>query len=235
MTKMKTVINWSSGKDAAHSYYLLQQSDQYEVTSLLTTINQEKSKVVMHGVREELLDLQAAKMNLPLYKVLLPAAPDDGEYKSAMHKTWEGLKEDGVVASAFGDIHLDDLKQYREQQLSSVGMKGVFPLWGKKSRDIVMEVEHAGIEAVIVCVNEESLGREFLGRKIDSQLLSDLPSNVDPCGEYGEFHTFVYNAPFFSSPVDYRRGEVVQVNYPKHDNSSGWDSSFLFLDILPAE
>lgn len=226
-------MNWSSGKDAALAYHILSQDKQYNISHLLTTINAEHDRIFMHGIREELLDAQAARIGLPIKKVKLPPSPNDTLYKDAMKQTLEGLKAEGVTAAAYGDIFLEDLKVYREQQLASIGIQGVFPLWKKDTRELVQLVEQTGIEAVIVCVSEKYLGKEFLGRKIDSSFIRDLPSNVDPCGENGEFHSFVYNAPFFSSPIAIQQGETVYRSYAPAGTSDKWDSGFFFLDILP--
>jgi len=225
--KLKTVLNWSSGKDAALSYYLLQQSSKYEVSALLTTINKEQDRIVMHGVREELLNIQADRIGLPLHKVYLPPAPDNESYNRMMAGTLEKFKEQGIFTSAYGDIHLQDLKKYREQQLATAGFKGIFPLWGMGSEAVVKSIINTGIEAVIICVNGNFLGKEFLGRKIDAALLADLPSDVDPCGEYGEFHTFVYNAPYFTAPIALQYGDIVHKTYDGQDAGKG----FYFMDV----
>ncbi|MCB0699452.1 MAG: diphthine--ammonia ligase [Chitinophagales bacterium] len=225
-----TVLNWSSGKDAALAYYLLQQDEQYNVTQLLTTVNNEQDRVVMHGVREELLDLQAERIGVKLNKIKLPTSPNHDVYNNAMTNALNGLKEAGVSHAAFGDIFLDDLKKYREKQLASVGFQSVFPLWKKSTVDLVHMVEQVGIEAMIVCVSEQKLGKEFLGRKVDTSLLNDLPKGVDPCGEHGEFHTFVYNAPYFSSPIPIQLGESVHRSYK--NEAGDWDAGFWFLDVL---
>ena len=228
----KVVMNWSSGKDAALAYQTILQTGSYEVTHLLTTLSQEYDRVFMHGVRECLLDMQAQRMGLPLLKVKLPASPNDTLYRQAMLDTLTGLKDKGVAISAYGDIFLDDLRAYREQQLGQVGMTGLFPLWKKDTRELVKMITEAGIEAIVVCVSEKYLGKEFLGRKVDEAFLSDLPVNVDPCGENGEFHTFVYNAPFFSSPISVVPGEVVHKTYkPQNGDDGNWDTGFYFLDL----
>ena len=179
MQKIKTVLNWSSGKDAALAYHALRLGDRYDVVQLLTTVNDEHDRVVMHGVREELLDAQANAMGIPLQKIKLPAAPDDETYKSAMAKALAGLKEQGVHTAAFGDIFLEDLKLYREEQLKGVGIDAVFPLWKKNTRTLIDVIEQTGIEAMIVCLNEKFLGKEFLGRRINRSFLNDLPEGVD--------------------------------------------------------
>jgi len=229
---INTVLNWSSGKDAALALHLLKQNSAYNITHLLTTINAEHDRIFMHGIREALLDTQAERIGLPIKKVKLPPSPDDTLYKNAMLTALEALKNEGVTAAAYGDIFLEDLKLYREAQLASIGIEGVFPLWKKDTRELVQLVEHTGIEAVIVCVSEKYLGKEFLGRKIDSAFLNDLPANVDPCGENGEFHSFVYNAPYFSSPIPVQQGETVYRSYAPAKEDK-WDSGFYFLDIIP--
>lgn len=232
---MNTVLNWSSGKDAALAYHMLQKEGQYSVKTLLTTINAEHDRIVMHGVREEMLDIQAEQMGLPLKKIYLPASPDHELYNSAMQQAMDELKQGGITASAFGDIHLEDLKQYRENQLKQAGFEAVFPLWKRDTSELVRLAEETGIEAVIVCVNEKYLGKEYLGRKIGTSLLTDLPAGVDPCGEYGEFHTFVYNAPYFSSPVQWKSGDIVRKVYDAKAEETTWDKGFWFMDVLPTD
>lgn len=224
---MKVVLNWSSGKDAALAYYHLLQSKEYDVVKLLTTVNHEHGRVVMHGVRELLLDAQSDRMSVPVKKIYLPPAPDDTTYKAAMQQALVELKNEGITVSAFGDIFLEDLRDYREQQLATVGMQALFPLWKKNTREMVGELEDTGIEAMIVCVNRKYLDESFLGRRVDRKLLEDLPPGIDPCGENGEFHTFVHNAPFFDSPITVRKGEVVYREYGEGTLRSG----LYFLDI----
>ncbi len=232
--KIKTVLNWSSGKDAAMALYLLQQNPAYTATHLLTTINEEHNRIVMHGVREELLDMQAERIGLPLKKIHLPASPQDTIYKQAMANALTELKQEGITTAAFGDIFLEDLKTYREQQLQTVGFNALFPLWKRDTRQMVEMVEDSGIEAVIICLNEKFLSKEFLGRKIDRSFLNDLPPNVDPCGENGEFHTFVYNAPYFNTAIPIERGEITYRQYTSAENDTDkWNTGFYFLDIKP--
>jgi uncharacterized protein (TIGR00290 family) len=178
--KQKTVLNWSSGKDAAMAYSLLQHSPSHIVTQLLTTVSSEHERILMHGVREELLDAQAKRMGLPLKKIYLTASPDDNLYKQAMADTLGEMQAQGIHTAAYGDIFLEDLRIYREQQLHTIGMQALFPLWKKDTRAMIQLIEQLGIDAVLVCVNEKFLGKEFLGRKVNAQLLADLPANVDP-------------------------------------------------------
>ncbi|MBA3827648.1 MAG: adenine nucleotide alpha hydrolase [Taibaiella sp.] len=232
MHLVNTVLNWSSGKDAALAYHLLKDGGKYHVSTLLTTLNVEHDRVFMHGLREQLLDMQAERMKLPINKVKLPPSPDDSLYKEAMKNVLTMLKKLGVTVAAFGDIFLEDLKLYREEQLSQAGMKATFPLWKMDTKELISIITEKGIEAIIVCVNERCLGKEYLGRKIDAAFLEGLPPDVDPCGENGEFHTFVYNAPYFSAPIRIKQGEIVYRNYATE--GSTWDTGFYFLDILPA-
>ncbi|HEY1031274.1 MAG TPA: diphthine--ammonia ligase [Flavipsychrobacter sp.] len=233
MNRIPTVLNWSSGKDAALAYHILQNRD-YEVKTLLTTINDEHDRIVMHGVREELLDAQAAAMNIAHRKIRLPASPSDDTYKHAMADALTKLKDEGMQTAAFGDIFLKDLKAYREQQLATVGFNAVFPLWKRDTRELIQVIEQTGIEAMIVCLNEKFLDKSFLGRKIDRDFLNDLPAGVDPCGENGEFHTYVYNAPYFTAPIAVKEGEMVYKSYTPADNDTDkWNTGFWFLDLLP--
>jgi uncharacterized protein (TIGR00290 family) len=231
---LKIVMNWSSGKDAALAYNTILQGQYGSVTHLLTTLSDEYGRVFMHGVREKLLEMQAERMKLPLVKVKLPASPDDALYKKAMLEILTGLKNEGVSVAAYGDIFLEDLKTYREDQLSKIGMKALFPLWKRNTTELVQLIEQSGIDAIVVCVNEKYLGKEYLGKKINTAFLNSLPGNIDPCGENGEFHTFVYNAPFFSAPISITQGETVHKTYHAPDGSGQWDTGFYFLDVIPA-
>lgn len=222
------VLNWSSGKDAALSYHFLNNDDSYNVVKLLTTISDEQDRVVMHGVRESLLDAQANRMNVISKKVKLPPSPDHDVYNKVMSETLSELKREGVTHAAFGDIFLEDLKQYREAQLEQAGFKGVFPLWEKDTKALVQMLQQIEIYAKVICVSEK-LGKEFLGRRVDSSFINDLPEDIDPCGENGEFHTFVYGAPFFSSKIDLVEGETVYKQYESKDGA--WTPGFYFLDI----
>jgi uncharacterized protein (TIGR00290 family) len=232
MDAVKTVLNWSSGKDAALAYYKLLQGLDYKVCRLLTTISEEYNRVFMHGTRSVLLDMQAERMGMPLTKITLPSSTGDELYKAAMSKALAEMAEEGIHSAAFGDIFLEDLRLYREQQLGLVEFNGIFPLWKEDTRALVAAVEDAGIQAIIVCVSDRHLGKEWLGRKIDRELLRDLPPGVDPCGENGEYHSFVYNAPFFREPIPIATGEVVYKKLASGEDG-GWDSGFYFLDVLP--
>lgn len=223
-----TILNWSSGKDAAMAFYYLKQSDSYRVRGLLTSVSASYKRVSMHGVREEIVDLQAQRMDLPLQKIYLPEQADMPVYNEIMGTAVARIKAEGVGTMAFGDIFLEDLRRYREEQLARGGMKAVFPLWKKNTKDLVHAIEDAEIKAMIVCVNTAYLGENFLGRLVNRSLVQDLPANVDPCGENGEFHTLVIDAPFFARPLPVVKGETVYREYPLNATEK---AGFYFLDI----
>lgn len=225
------VLNWSSGKDAALAFHYLQQEKQYRPDRLLTTLSAAYDRVSMHGTREAVLDLQAESMGIPLQKIRLPENAGIETYNSLMAAAVSEIRASGTTMMAFGDIFLEDLREFREAQLAKVNMGAVFPLWKKDTRALVQEVEDAGIEAMIVCVNDRYLDKSFLGRYINRDLLDQLPQNVDPCGEHGEFHTLVVNAPYFKEPLPVSTGEIVYKQY--EDKENAWDNGFYYLDVAP--
>ncbi|WP_118974042.1 adenine nucleotide alpha hydrolase [Taibaiella koreensis] len=223
------VLNWSSGKDAALALYHLLQTGDYRVRSLLTSLSEAYGRISMHGVREEVLERQAKHMQLPLQKIYLPEDADMDTYNRIMGDTVAAIKQAGIDTMGFGDIFLEDLRAYREQQLATAGMKALFPLWKKNTAGLVKEVEDCGIKALIVCVNDRYLDQSFLGRFIGRDLLADLPDHVDPCGEYGEYHSLVIDAPYFSAPLPVTPGETVFREYRVNEDSR---QGFYFLDVL---
>lgn len=221
--KEKIIFNWSSGKDSALALYKLLQSGQDEVMCLLTTINEQYQRISMHGVRVDLLEAQAASIGLPLIKMQMPEMPTMENYEKTMKATLTGLIDQGATASAFGDIFLEDLRQYRETKLREVNLKAIFPLWQIPTDQLIRQFIELGFKTIVTCVNEKYLDKSFAGRIIDHEFLNDLPTNVDPCGENGEFHTFVFDGPLFKEQVPFEKGEVVYRKYeaPKQqDNSS---------------
>lgn len=224
----EVILNWSSGKDAALAFHYLQQSNTYRVAGLLTSISAAYGRVSMHGVREEVLELQAERMQLPLQKIYLPENADMASYNRIMGAAVAEVAGKGIRTMAFGDIFLEDLRRYREQQLAGAGMNTIFPLWKKNTAELVTEVEDAGIRAMIVCVNEACLGKEFLGRYIGRELLQALPKGVDPCGENGEFHTLVTEAPFFNAPLPLVTGAAIHREYRLDEQQR---SGFYFLEV----
>jgi uncharacterized protein (TIGR00290 family) len=239
---MKSFFNWSGGKDSALALYYAQKNKGYSIEKLLTNINGKHRRISMHGVREELLELQAEAIGLPLQKIILPEQPSIQEYEKQMKENIEGLKKEGFTHSIFGDIFLEDLKKYREEQLSKVGINAVFPLWRRDTKELLHEFIDLGFKTILVCTKAEVLPYEFAGRIIDRDFLKDLPSNVDACGENGEFHSFVFDGPTFKKPVDIKIGEKVFREYkaPKDQSDNCFTTrptsamGFWFCDLLPA-
>ncbi|TGD79081.1 diphthine--ammonia ligase [Hymenobacter wooponensis] len=206
-------MNWSGGKDSALALYHALRDPQLHVKALLTSVNTHFQRVSMHGVRLELLEAQAQRIGLPLTRLELPEMPDMAEYEAQMRATLAPLQAQGITHSVFGDIYLEDLRQYREQQLARVGMQAVFPLWQRPNAELLREYLALGFRAVVVCVNDQYLDQSFCGRLLDEEFLRDLPAGVDSCGENGEYHSFVFDAPYFSRPIPFERGELVHRTY----------------------
>lgn len=213
--KPKALFNWSSGKDSTLALYKILQEDQYEVSTLLTSINKEFQRISMHGVHVSLLEKQAESLGIPLIKMELPKEPSMEEYQQIMSKTMSEIQAQGITYSIFGDIFLEDLRKYREEQLKAIGMQAVFPLWKKDTLHLIHEFLDLGFKTIVTCVNGNYLDKSFAGRIIDQQFLDDLPDDVDPCGENGEFHTFTFDGPIFKNPIDFEIGEIVKKTYPK--------------------
>ncbi|MEM1219225.1 MAG: ATP-binding protein, partial [Bacteroidota bacterium] len=214
-------FNWSSGKDAALAYHRLQQHPEWSIKRLLTTVNQIYQRVTMHGLRIELLEQQAQALGLPLDKLYLPANPSMEEYDQLLSQQLDQYVQQGLTHSIFGDINLQDLRDYREKQLEAVGLQGIFPLWLEDTRTLVKESISLGFKSVIICLDNRKLDPSFLGRTLDDSFLADLPPEVDPCGENGEFHTFCYDGPIFSYPISFREGERVLRTYPAPKGNDG--------------
>jgi uncharacterized protein (TIGR00290 family) len=237
----KAYFNWSGGKDSALALYHAQKDKQYSIERLLTNINGKHRRISMHGVREELLELQAEAIGLPLQKIILPEEPSMIEYESKMKETVEKLREEKFTHAFFGDIFLEDLKKYREAQLAKAGITPVFPLWKRDTVELMHEFIDLGFKTILVCVKAELLPPEFAGRIIDKDFLKDLPGNVDACGENGEFHSFVFDGPIFKKPVNIKIGEKVFREYkaPKDENDNCFTKQtasaigFWFCDLLP--
>lgn len=244
----KAIFNWSGGKDSSLCLYKILRNRDYEIRWLLTTVNAEYQRISMHGVRVELLERQAASLDLPLIKVEMPRALSMRTYDVTMSGVLNALSAQGAEASIFGDIFLEDLRRYREERLAEVDLRGVFPLWRISTDLLAREFIDLGFKAIVVCVNDRHLDRSFVGREIDADFLNDLPEGVDPCGEYGEFHSFVVDGPIFNRPIDVTTGEVVHRKYElpaAEDDDSSYDcdrdsrdshsdSGFWYCDLLPA-
>jgi uncharacterized protein (TIGR00290 family) len=228
----KAFINWSGGKDASMALWMLRREGKFRVDRLLTSMNSGQDRISMHGVRRSLLERQAAAIGLPLYTLELPDMPDMPAYEHAMQQKLEAFREEGLETAVFGDIFLEDLRQYREAKLAALQMEALFPLWKLDTRQLLERFIAAGFRAVVVCTKDSSLPASFCGRELDASFLRDLPAGVDPCGEHGEFHSFVYDGPIFKEPVAFERGAIVQRWY-KDPAGSAADMGFHYCDLLP--
>lgn len=209
MNKKTAIFNWSTGKDSAMALHLCLSEGIFDIRYLLTTLNRKYGRVSQHGVRESLLDKQAELIGIPLRKIWLPEQLDMDIYSEVMNKNWRRLKQESINVAIFGDIHLEHLRNYREKQLDTLSIAGEFPLWKKDTSKLAEDFIDCGFKAVVVSASEAWLDKSFVGRIYDRSFLKDLPADVDPCGEQGEFHTFVYDGPIFKEPVSWERGEIV--------------------------
>jgi len=197
----RILLSWSSGKDSAWSLYVLRQRGECEVVGLLTTFNEEADRVAMHAVRRELVERQAAGAGLPLWAVPLPWPCSNEQYESLMAQACAKAVDKGIEGIAFGDLFLEDVRAYRERQLKDTGLQPIFPVWGMSTAALAREMIGAGVRAKLTCVDTDKLNGSFAGREFNEALLADLPDEVDPCGERGEFHSFVYAGPMFNAAM----------------------------------
>src|SRR2546430_12511899 len=217
----RVLLSWSSGKDSAWALYLLRQQEEYEVVGLFTTLNQAFDRIAMHGVRRVLLEAQAQALDLPLQIVPIPWPCSNAEYERIMASFCAKARQSRVYVIAFGDLFLTDVRQYRETQLKGTGLEPLFPIWGLPTKTLAQEMIAAGVRAKLTCVDPKHLAPAFAGRDFDGALLEDLPEDVDPCGENGEFHSFVYAGPMFQWPLEIQAGEIAERD------------GFVFADLLP--
>lgn len=206
----KTLLSWSGGKDSAWALHLLRQDPRYHVAALLTTLNEQFARVAIHGYREELLDRQAAAVDLPIWKVPLPYPCTNAEYESRMQTVCERAMREGFEAVAFGDLFLEDIRAYRIKQLAGTSLEPIFPVWGIPTDQLARQMVAAGLRARITCLDPKQLPASFCGRVFDASFLNDLPSGVDPCGERGEFHSFACAGPMFSQPIAVEHTHIVE-------------------------
>jgi uncharacterized protein (TIGR00290 family) len=210
MSRPKTLLSWSSGKDSAWTLHVLRQQADCAIVGLVTTINEAFDRVAMHAVPTRLLERQAAAAGLPLWKVAIPHPCSNEEYERAMGALIERARAAGVTQMAFGDLFLEDIRAYREQQLADTGLTPLFPLWQRPTRTLAAEMIAAGLSAILTCVDPRVLAPTFAGRTFDHRLLDDLPPDVDPCGERGEFHTFAHSGPMFAAAVPVTVGGTLE-------------------------
>lgn len=215
------LVSWSGGKDSCFALYEMQKAPNIRVEALLTTITRDFDRISMHGVRRVLLERQAESLGLPLRQIFIAKGAGNDEYEQKMGETFVTYRDQGINVVVFGDLFLQDIRAYRERLLARFNMTGSFPLWGLDTTQFIREFIGLGFKAVIVCVDPAQLDPAFSGRLIDEDFLADLPAGADPCGENGEFHTFVFDGPNFKKPVDFSIGEIV------------CRDSFWFCDLVP--
>ena len=221
ISRRLVLMSWSGGKDSCMALGELMQASTYEVAALITTITEDYDRISMHGTRRSLLERQAASLGLQLHKVSIPKSATNEEYETRMAHALLVYRKLGIDTIGFGDLFLEDIRLYRERFLSRFDMKGIFPVWHRNTTEFIKDFIDLGFKAIVTCVNAELLDESYAGRLIDGEFLQSLPHGVDPCGENGEFHTFVFDGPWFRQPVKFRLGETVL------------RESFWFRDLVP--
>ena len=222
-TREPILFCWSGGKDSAMGLHRLCEQQQFRTTALLTTVTEGYERITMHGVRRELLELQAESLGLPLHEVRIPPHCPNAVYEARMEQALRVFYDQGVRKVAFGDIFLEDLRAYREENLARVGMTALFPLWKRDTRELVRFFHAQRFRAMAICIDPKVLDPSFAGRELDESFFRDLPPRADPCGENGEFHTFVFDGPIFRRPILVRTGEAAHRD------------GFVFCDVVPME
>lgn len=222
-SKERIVLSWSGGKDSTMAAYHLLASQKYEIAALWTTVTEEFDRISMHGVRRQLLEEQAASLGIALHVMLIPRDCSNEIYEARMRDTLGEFKALGITKIAFGDLFLEDVKHYRDERLAQSGMSGLYPLWRRDTAELVRTFIGLGFKAILSCVDTQAIDASFAGRQIDHDLLRDLPEDADPCGEYGEYHSFVYAGPIFKQAIACKAGAVA-MRTPR----------FNYCDIVPA-
>ena len=217
------ILSWSGGKDSCMAAYQLLASQKYEIASLLTTVTEEYDRISMHGVRRSLLEQQADSLGVPLHQIMIPKDCPNEIYEARMREALEHFKTRGITKVAFGDLFLLQVKQHRDEHLAQAGMTGLYPIWMRDTAELVRTFIALGFRAILSCVDTQAIDASFAGREIDQALLHDLPESADPCGENGEYHSFVYAGPIFKRPIPCRPGQRVLRT-----------ARFNYCDILPA-
>jgi uncharacterized protein (TIGR00290 family) len=218
----RILFTWSGGKDSALALYELEMIQGYEIAALLTTITRDYDRISMHGVRVPLLKKQAESLRIPLEEIFISKNSSNEEYEARISEKLMYYHNQGIDSVIYGDIFLEDVRKYRESNLEKIGMKGIFPLWRRDTAELAHTFIELGFKAVITCIDSDVLDKRFAGRVFDEQFLSELPDNVDPCGENGEFHSFVYDGPVFRERIPYRKGRIVLR-----------DKRFYYCDLMP--
>ncbi len=219
--RKKAAISWSSGKDSCYALYRLLNAGIYDFKYLVTTVTSNYGRVSMHGVREELLEKQSNSLGIPILRVEIPKNCTNEAYEKKMSEAVERLKSEGIEYIVFGDLYLEDIKEYRESKLKGTGIEPLFPLWGEDTKDLAEKIIKSGLKAKITCIDPSRVSADFAGKDFDNKFLAELPETVDPCGENGEFHTFVFDAPIFKNPLKIITGKLVERD------------GFVFTDLVP--
>jgi len=217
----KAIMLWSGGKDSSMAYYEAQKSSGLEISSLLTTVTEGYDRISMHGVRRTLLEEQAESIGIPVEKVFITQKATDEEYEAKMRDKFLVYEKQGITSAVIGDIFLEDLRKYREEKLSEANMSAIFPIWKRDTTELARTFIDLGFKAIITCIDSQKLDKKFVGRDFDRAFLSELPSDIDPCGENGEFHSFVYDGPIFRQPIACQKGDIVLR-----------DNRFYFCDLI---
>ena len=232
MNKTKISLSWSGGKDSVFALWKLLNDHQYEVVGLHTTFGEETCRVGMHGIHEELIEAQAEAIGIQLDKIYYPASGDNAAYEKAMSGYFSQLEAEGVRHIGFGDILLEDLKKYREGKLAERGFSAVFPLWGKDTKELAEEFIHAGFKTKICAADADKINKDYVGKDYNRKFLEQLSANVDPCGENGEFHSFCYDGPVFSKPLEISCKERIQQSYDiVLENGRKGKKHYWFVDL----
>jgi len=218
----KSLLSWSGGKDSALALIRITNDKNFRFVAILTSLTEDYNIISMHGIRQVLLEKQAESLGLPLETIYIPRNSSNEEYESKMRSVLNKFKKNGVTSVVFGDVYLEDVRKYREENLSRIDMKAVFPLWGSDTSDLATEFIDLGFKAIITCIDSKFLDKKFVGREFDKTFLSELPTDVDPCGEKGEFHSFVYAGPIFEKEISFKKGRIVRR-----------DNRFFFCDLIP--
>lgn len=219
--KPKAVIAWSTGKDSAYAYYMAKIAGDFQIVGLLTNLTENINRVSVHGVREELLDLQVQNVGLPCHKVYMPSPCSNEIYEQKTRDVTDKLKLDGVTHVIFGDLYIEDIRDYRINQMKRAGLSCVFPLWEKDTTRLSQEMIDSGLRSIITCIDPNKLDKSFAGREFGPEFLADLPDNIDPCGENGEFHSVVIKGPMLKNNINVKIGEV-----KKRDH-------YIYADVIP--
>jgi len=229
----KAYFNWSTGKDSSLALYYAKKDPSFSIDLLVTAVNAHHNRVSMHGLQRELLETQAKSIGLPLTTIELPESPTMKTYNDKMTAVVNSLKDKKFTDCIFGDIFLEDLRSYREEELRPFRIKSHFPLWKKDTTELIQDFIKLGFKAIVLSINASLLDKSFLGRVIDQDFITDLPNNVDPCGENGEFHTFCFDGPIFNTPIEFTKGEEVFKEYKSPTKDSTKNVGFWFLDLIP--